>query len=326
MNDQTASFDPDDWLTAAEALRRVEQVMNDWDAKEAIARRAFDGLVRARAERFVRSGVAHDDVEVPTKFWWAGAAVALKQNWVAGDFSTYIDRTYHWKAYGVRFHRYDIQKMLPAVRYANALKPFYSASAALERLVQACGDRDEAAKALFSYARVGAIPTRVEFVREETEIGDANVETARLLEPEDWRGIEEPSASELTRGILRGTYRGAGGTTIIELVGIGFDPETLDRLALTLPAYDAPAEAKSGSARAAGRPKAEWWDDLLIEMFRRLWEGKWSPRNQAELVSAMHEWLASNPGDDPDKPREASDTALKARAKKMFDVLEIGQK
>jgi hypothetical protein len=112
----------------------------------------------------------------------------------------------------------------------------------------------------------------------------------------------------------------------VELIGLRFDLDGLEQLASTITATDEFATGGKAAARAVGRPRAEWWDDLLIEIFRRLWEENWTPRNQADLVAAMHDWLANNPGDDPDKPREAGDTALKARAKKLFDALDLGHK
>ena len=54
--------------------------------------------------------------------------------------------------------------------------------------------------------------------------------------------------------------------------------------------------------------------------------GNWTPRTKAVIVGAMHEWIADNPGDNPKKPRKAGDTVLKARAEKIFDLLDLGQK
>lgn len=105
----------DDWLSAAEALRRVEAVMGEFKAKLAIAARAHDGLVRTRADRFIKHGETFDDVELPNAFWWAEGHEALEQNWVAGDFSTWINETWHWKAYGVQFHRDEIAKLIPPI-------------------------------------------------------------------------------------------------------------------------------------------------------------------------------------------------------------------
>ncbi|HEU0099029.1 MAG TPA: hypothetical protein VFQ67_09665 [Allosphingosinicella sp.] len=328
MTDDDEPFEEADWLTAPEALRRVSQIMNEFQAQHAIADRARDGLVRTRAERFVKHRQVLDDVELPKDFWWAGANAALKQNWATGDFSTWINRTLDWKAYGVRFHRRDIAKMLPAAPIVSALAATVDATEALKRLCAACTTRDEAARTLFRYARVGAIKASARFIRTEDEDGEAAVETDRLLQIDDWRGIDEPTLPALASGNLTGSYRDnlRRSTVEVEIIGLRFDADGVDQIASTISATEAFAAEGRAVAKGVGRPRAEWWDDLLIEIFRRLWEENWTPRTQAELVEAMHDWLGRNPGDDPEKPREAGDTALKARAKKLFDVLDLGHK
>lgn len=328
MTEIADSIDDDRWLTTAETLRRVEQVMGEFPARQAICARAFDGLIRARADRFVKHRETLDDVELPSEFWWAKGNAALKQNWVSGDFSTWINQLWDWKAYGVRFHADDIRKMLPVVPRVSAFASMVTAGEAVRRLSEACGDREEAARSLFRYGRVGAISTSVRFLRREDEDGEATVENGVLLQVDDWRGIEQPTSAEMISGNLTGSYRDPlhRCTYTVELIGLRFDPDELDRVAASIPLSDPRRPDGPRGIRGAGRPKAEWWDDLLIEMFRRLWEDNWTPRTKAEVVEAMHGWLSKNPGDDPAKPREASDTALKARAKKLFDVLELGQK
>jgi len=110
----------------------------------------------------------------------------------------------------------------------------------------------------------------------------------------------------------------------ITLTGVQFAARDLDVLD--------PSRSQASTTRAVsaagkrGVPPKDWWDDLLIEMFRRLWEGNWTPATKAEIVEAMHNWLAANPGPDPHNPREAGDTVLKERAKKLFDGLKLGRK
>jgi hypothetical protein len=50
---------------------------------------------------------------LPPSFWWAEGHEALEQNWITGDFATWIDRTFHWQAFGTEFSRNDIAAMLP---------------------------------------------------------------------------------------------------------------------------------------------------------------------------------------------------------------------
>lgn len=81
--------------------------------RRAICTRAHDGLVRARAHRYIQGNTAKDDYEIPKGFWWAGGHAALTQNWVTGDFETWIDQRHHLRAYGVSFFRADVERMLP---------------------------------------------------------------------------------------------------------------------------------------------------------------------------------------------------------------------
>jgi hypothetical protein len=83
----------------------------------AICAPANDGLIRARAERFMLDKQISDDVEVPAEFWWHAA---LQQNWKTGDFETWINQYLHLKAYGVSFLRSHIEKMIAYVPIEEA--------------------------------------------------------------------------------------------------------------------------------------------------------------------------------------------------------------
>ena len=61
----------EDWITAANALAMLKSTLGTYSAQMAICKRAHNGLILARAERFVRAGKAADKVEVPAQFWWA---------------------------------------------------------------------------------------------------------------------------------------------------------------------------------------------------------------------------------------------------------------
>lgn len=54
-----------------------------------------------------------ENYEIPKEFWWAEGGYSLKQDWVIGDFDTWIDHNYHWRAFGVSFLRSDIDLMIP---------------------------------------------------------------------------------------------------------------------------------------------------------------------------------------------------------------------
>jgi hypothetical protein len=112
-SDATEPFRPEDWLTASETIRLVRLATMSRTANVAIATRANAGLVRAHAEALMIGSETRHNVPVPAKFWWATGHEALTQNWETGDFETWVDRRFHLQAFGVRFHREDIQRMVP---------------------------------------------------------------------------------------------------------------------------------------------------------------------------------------------------------------------
>jgi len=69
--------DKEEWITAAGALALLKDTMPS-GANFAICARANDGMIRARAERFMRDKQISDDVEVPAEFWWAPCRASTK--------------------------------------------------------------------------------------------------------------------------------------------------------------------------------------------------------------------------------------------------------
>ena len=65
------------------------------------------------AETLIVGRDERTDVLVPKEFWWAEGHEALEQSWQVGDFSTWIDRERHIRAFGVWFYRADLEKMIP---------------------------------------------------------------------------------------------------------------------------------------------------------------------------------------------------------------------
>lgn len=119
MPDEHPKEEKEEWITAAGAVALLKDTMPS-GATFAICARANDGMIRARAERFIRDKQIYDDVEVPAEFWWARGDAALEQNWKTGDFETWINRHVHLKAYGVSFFRSHIEKMIARVPIKEA--------------------------------------------------------------------------------------------------------------------------------------------------------------------------------------------------------------
>jgi predicted nucleotide-binding protein len=105
-----APMSEEEWISAAAARALLGR--NHPFAMRAICKRAHAGLIKARAARFIRSGQPSDNVDVPIEFWWAEGGAALTQNWVNGDFDTWIDQSIRLQALGVTFRRSDIEQMI----------------------------------------------------------------------------------------------------------------------------------------------------------------------------------------------------------------------
>jgi hypothetical protein len=114
---------PEEWVSAANALALLG--MTHFVGARTICKRAYVGLIRARAERFIRNDQSHDNVDIPTEFWWAKGEAALHQNWTTGDFDTWIDHRIHLQAFGVTFRRSDIEraKPTPVVENVGSIPP-----------------------------------------------------------------------------------------------------------------------------------------------------------------------------------------------------------
>src|ERR1700730_5975439 len=103
----------EEWIGAARALILLKPAMVGFIAKKTICTRAHNGLVRARAQRDMQGTTIRDNHDVLEQVWWSGGEAALEQNWVTGDFETWIEHRHHLKAFGVSFLRADLEKMLP---------------------------------------------------------------------------------------------------------------------------------------------------------------------------------------------------------------------
>lgn len=260
MTDTADPIGHDDWLSAAEALRRVELVMGEYQARHAIAARAHDGLVRSRAERFIKHRETFDDAELPKEFWWAEGHEALEQNWVAGDFSTWINRTWQWKAYGVRFLESDIAKLIPAPKpevQPSQDDEFVPSAEALHGLVKACGDEAAAAGMLLEWAKAGELVVKTRTYRAAWEGGPITTEQNKILSAEDWDRFEDIEPVAFKAGIASATGWDSfeRNTVTVRMTGIHFDRSGLATLLQSLPATREPTAAEGSMP---GDDSTEW--------------------------------------------------------------------
>jgi Predicted nucleotide-binding protein containing TIR-like domain len=109
---ESAMAEQEEWISFRHALALFG--VNYLTGSSTIFKRANAGMIKARAERFIRDGQAVDHEDVPAEFWWVEGLNARVQNWEAGDFET-IDRgDTHLQAFGVTFRRSDIERAMPS--------------------------------------------------------------------------------------------------------------------------------------------------------------------------------------------------------------------
>jgi hypothetical protein len=97
----------------------------------------------------------------------------------------------------------------------------------------------------------------------------------------------------------------------IQIFGVKFLRADIEKL-LPEAVPKPPAKVEPG-----GRSKADWWDDLWIEMCRQLYEGDLKPSKQVDVEKAMLDWLASR-GESP------SSSTIRERARKLWAAIGGG--
>jgi hypothetical protein len=64
-----------------------------------------------------------------------------------------------------------------------------------------------------------------------------------------------------------------------------------------------------------GRPPADWWEDLLIDLCFKHFRGELQPKTQADIVRAMRGWMT-------EREFEAADSTVRKRAQKLWNAIE----
>lgn len=112
------------WIEAALALNIASEGGSKTAAIHTICQRSHAGLIRSTARTLTTGKERQSNVGIPKKFWWAEGHDALEQNWVTGDFSTWLDGAVQLQAFGVRFALEDVLELLPIEKRAVAAKQY----------------------------------------------------------------------------------------------------------------------------------------------------------------------------------------------------------
>jgi hypothetical protein len=312
------------WVPASKTLSLVASALqSDFGAIVAICERAHAGLVQVKAELFTAGTDRHEDALLPTNFWWAEGQEALQQDWVRGDFSTWLDNKIELKAFGTQFDFEGIRSLMTPQSAAAAAREMSVASnsdwiSASEARRFAYENLDVnpvgAGSPIIDQCRLGFVPARSVLMqrRRSSQSNGWNLEVREWDIPIwFWEEFTKVGASDQDwgRGVFSGRGWALGDSLFISLTGVYFERASLEAMV--------PGQATSSDAPRAnkgGRPRKEWWDDLWCSLWGDVYRGDFQPRNQAEIERKMIEWVE-------DTGESVSESTVKPLARKMFAEL-----
>jgi predicted nucleotide-binding protein len=152
----------EEWMRAEDALAYLG--VPHFAAADTICTRAYNGMIKARAKRYISpTGRASDDVEVPREFWRERGDITA--NWRAGDFeTTALDaQMSRVQAFGVMFRRSDIEQIRPASTAASTGgTPSSSTQTPAEWMsaAEALAFLDGRARSICQHAKAGLVKAR----------------------------------------------------------------------------------------------------------------------------------------------------------------------
>lgn len=309
------------WIPAKLALEILGGGYPGDDAARSICERANAGLVKARARLLMIDDQRQQNVELPAAFWWAQGMEALDQNWESGDFSTWIERDTHFRAFGVEFDFEGLREMLSVETASRAVRqisvssnPAWMSAAAARRFLweNDISGVNSAANQLLDFCRLGIVPARAMLMQRSIRGFHSWTHEEREWDVPVWFWTEftirDASSQDWALGKFSGRGRTPTGSAYLSLSGVYFLSEAIDAMLPT------PAEqhgAIEAAPRAGGRPRKEWWDDLWCAVWGQAFRGDLQPKTQADIERAMSEWLI-------ERGETASESTLKPLARKMF--------
>jgi len=203
--------------------------------------------------------------------------------------------------------------------------------------------------AIIAYAKIGSVRGRALAIKEKANSrygGTPKVWSNVEIPIWFWENCTDNDSCALDwqSGVFAGTGHYKGNSLTVDLTGVEFNSAGIDiidppRFAVEkdetgvergygqrLGGYEVPPaisadDTVSGSGpvrrehNKGGRPPAEWWDDLWIEIFRQIWLGDLKPKVQADIEDAMMTWAVS-------KDHNPATSTIRARARKLWAVYQ----
>ncbi|WP_315762029.1 hypothetical protein [Bradyrhizobium sp. SZCCHNS2005] len=132
---------------------------------------------------------------------------------------------------------------------------------------------------------------------------------------QDWRSGDFDTWVESHK--LANDLRFAGGKIHLQAFNVSFLRSQVEKLNPP-DGQAAPVEATKQPAtrrNKGGRPRHEFWEELLVEIGRQLYDGVLKPKTQADIEAAMKQWLIN-------QGYEAGDTAVRERAQMYWVAIQ----
>lgn len=323
------------WIDAATARQIAADISDGTEyalAERQICNRAHAGIIKARAKLIQHQGKEEQNRPVPKGFWWAEGHEALEQDWVAGDFSTWIDQKFQIKAYGVEFALSGIMELLPIDRRGAVLTRYsvagnaswISANKAIRLIAPAeLRPARRAERQLIEVARLGFVAAKAVEARAATHGFDNWHWREREWSVPTWFWEHYTGYDTSTCSFELDTIRGYGKGPIssyMQLHGIHFLLSDLERHFSLQTASQAKVIALTAFEQApratskGGRPPLAFNDEMICAIWALIYQGDLKPTRQSEVERAILDWASTN-------GQDLGETTARAKARVIFGAL-----
>lgn len=313
-----------EWIKAPLALKYVALGEYDYPSRMRICERAHSGLIVAKADSVIWNSKESRNKELPREFWWAEGHEALEQDWEAGDFSTWIDKRFEIKAFGVSFDFLAISELVTADKQATAMRAIsviaeenWISAQDLHRLISQRVNPSMSGAQIIEACKLGQLAGRA--ARAAGEIANKKAKDHQAKEWAAiewdiplwfWRNFTEPDKSN--QDWQMGTAKGRGsspfGPDFIKLNGLHFHRSGLVNLGVGGKQDATSAESPSNR----GRKPTYDWPRASSAIWGEIVRGELIPENQAQIEKAIQSYLTK--GD-----KEPSESTVRPHAKLIWD-------
>lgn len=262
------------WIDAATARRIVADGGSLSGAERSICTRAHAGMLSSRARLFLFGEEKKENCLLPSDFWWAEGHIALEQDWVTGDFSTWMEKKIELRAFGVEFDAAGILAFLPVERrpiIARSLSVeadpnWLSTRAAREEIEKREGLYwQDAQRRLIELVELGFVSARaVQMTRHHPRSTSLTIEREWDVPLWFWDACmrSTDAKADWTLGSFSGKAFVGGNWSHVKLTGVHFLRDTL------IPPSEARSEQSEVCEQDDSKPRLpelklmKWWDAL----------------------------------------------------------------